>query len=236
MTEFQQIEYAIGLSLGRSVSDAFGTLGLVSGAFGAFRADALREVGGFDAEVGEDADLTMKLRRAGWRVRFAAKAWALTDVPETTPAFIAQRLRWDRGLITIWFRKFRGMASPRYRAFRPSDAYVLLDIIFFQILLALAFPVYVAWLFYHFGTFAITIIGAALIAYAVLDVISFMAAIAIGSRLPLSSIFYMPLYLLLQLTVVRTVRVIAIIQELVFVASYRDPYVPRRVMRQVEQR
>jgi Glycosyl transferase family group 2 len=36
----------------------------------------------------------MKLRRAGWRIRFAPDAHALTDAPETVSALIAQRLRW----------------------------------------------------------------------------------------------------------------------------------------------
>jgi poly-beta-1,6-N-acetyl-D-glucosamine synthase len=105
MTRFQTIEYTIGLSLGRCIADSLGILAVISGAFGAFRRVAIESVGGQDVEVGEDADLTMKLRRAGWKLRFAPEACALTDVPESISAFIAQRLRWDRGLITIWTRK-----------------------------------------------------------------------------------------------------------------------------------
>lgn len=64
ITRHQAIEYAIGLSLGRCIADSLGTLTVVSGAFGAFRHAAIDQVGGQDVEVGEDADLTMKLRRA----------------------------------------------------------------------------------------------------------------------------------------------------------------------------
>ena len=71
LTRHQAIEYAIGIALGRIVQDSLGILSIVSGAFGAFRRAALEQVGGQDVEVGEDADLTMKLRRAGWRIRFA---------------------------------------------------------------------------------------------------------------------------------------------------------------------
>jgi cellulose synthase/poly-beta-1,6-N-acetylglucosamine synthase-like glycosyltransferase len=63
-TRCQAIEYAIGISLGRCIQDTLGILSIVSGAFGAFRYAALEEVGGQDVEVGEDADLTMRLRRA----------------------------------------------------------------------------------------------------------------------------------------------------------------------------
>jgi cellulose synthase/poly-beta-1,6-N-acetylglucosamine synthase-like glycosyltransferase len=41
MTHFQAIEYAIGLSLGRCISDALATLPIISGAFGAFRRTAI---------------------------------------------------------------------------------------------------------------------------------------------------------------------------------------------------
>jgi biofilm PGA synthesis N-glycosyltransferase PgaC len=234
MTRFQAIEYAIGLSLGRCVSDALGTLSVVSGAFGAFRRAAIESVGGQDVEVGEDADLTMKLRRAGWRLRFAPNANALTDAPDTVSGFIAQRLRWDRALITIWARKFRGAFDPRQSTFRVVDAVTVLDVIFFQIVLATAFPVYLVWLFYYFGGFAVTIIGATLVGYAALDLVIFVAAAALGVRTPFWLILYLPLYTILQISLIRSVRLVAIGQELMFRTSYRDPFVPRRVMRQVE--
>ena len=234
MTRLQAIEYAIGISLGRCMADALGTLSVISGAFGAFRRAALESVGGQDVEVGEDADLTMKLRRAGWRLRFAPEAHALTSVPNTVSAFIAQRLRWDRGLITIWGRKFRETMYPRQATFRLLDALAVFDVIFFQVLLAILFPIYLGWLIFYFGGFSATIIGATLVGYLLLDVLIFGAAAAIGIRTPAWLIAYLPLYTLLHVWLARTVRLIAIGQELVFRSSYRDPYVPRRVMSQVE--
>lgn len=234
MTHLQAIEYAIGISLGRCTADALGMLAVISGAFGAFRRTALDSVGGQDVEVGEDADLTMKLRRAGWRLRFAPEARALTNVPETAPAFIAQRLRWDRAIITIWGRKFRKALDARQATFRPLDAITVFDVIFFQILLSLLFPVYLVWLVYYFGWFAVTIIGATLIGYVLLDFLIFASAAVVGIRTQPGLIVYLPLYTFLYVWLGRTVRIIAIVQELVFRSSYRDPYVPRRVMKQVE--
>ena len=236
MTRFQQIEYAIGLSLGRVTSDALGALAVISGAFGAFRRVALLEVGGLDVEVGEDADLTMKLRRAGWKIRFALRAHALTDVPESAPAFVAQRLRWDRGLITIWLRKYRNVIDPRFSTFTLSDAFVFFDIVFFQILLPVVFPIYVGWLIYNFGWFGVTILGATLVGYALMDIFNFIVALFVGIRMPVSRLIYLPLYVVLQVSLARIVRLIAIIQEFVFTSSHRDPYVPAHVMRQLEVR
>jgi cellulose synthase/poly-beta-1,6-N-acetylglucosamine synthase-like glycosyltransferase len=234
ITRHQAIEYAIGISLGRSVQDALGILSIVSGAFGAFRRSAIEQVGGQDVEVGEDADLTMKLRRAGWHIRFAPDAHALTDVPETVSALIAQRLRWDRGLVTIWMRKFRGVFDPRQFTFRLIDVIALADVVGYQVLLAFAFPIYLIWLYIYFGDLAAIIIEATLIGLMALNLLAFVAAAAIGIHTPFRLILYLPLYTVLQLTLMRVVRIVAIVQELIFRRSYRDPFVPARVMSQVE--
>jgi poly-beta-1,6-N-acetyl-D-glucosamine synthase len=230
VTRCQAIEYGISVSLGRRVADALGILSMVSGAFGAFRRSAIESVGGQDVEVGEDADLTMKLRRAGWRIQFAPEARALTNVPETVPALIAQRLRWDRGIVTIWLRKYRAVFNPFQATFRAQDVLASLDVLVFQFLLPLAFPVYLVWLWWHFGAFAITLVAATLVGYLILDLVAVVAAAAVRAERPLGLAVYLPLYTLLQL-LLRFVRLVAIIQELIFRASYRDPYVPARVMR-----
>jgi poly-beta-1,6-N-acetyl-D-glucosamine synthase len=234
MTRVQAIEYAIGFSLGRRIADALGILPIVSGAFGAFRRAAIEQVGRQDVEVGEDADLTMKLRRAGWRIRFAPEANALTIVPETVPSFIAQRLRWDRGLITIWMRKFRGAFDPRQSTFRLLNMLSVVDVLIFQVLMAVAFPAYLIWLYHYFGDFASTIIGATLLGYAVINLLAFFAAAAVGLQTPFHLILYLPLYTVVQIMLMRPIRLFAIMQELIFRSSYRDLYVPSHVMRQVE--
>lgn len=233
----QAIEYLIAISLGRRIDDMLGTLSIVSGAFGAFRRVAIEGVGGQDVEVGEDADLTLKIRRAGWKIRFAPEARAATDVPESMPALIGQRLRWDRGLITIWFRKFRGNFNPFVSTFRVGDMLALVDVLVFQVILTLTFPVYIIWLYYRFGAFAFTVIGATVIGYGIVGTIAFAIAAWFDGdlRSALRLVPYLPLHMLTQSCVMRPVRLIALFQELVFRSSYRDPYVPARVMRQAEQ-
>lgn len=230
----QAVEYAIAISLGRNIKDSFGTLSVVSGAFGAFRRAALDQVGRQDTEVGEDADLTLKLRRAGWSIRFAPHAHALTDAPETLSALIAQRLRWDRSIITIWMRKFRGALDPRQSIFRLTDVAVFVDVIIFQILLALAFPFYLGWLYYHLGQLAWVIVAATMLGYMVLSLLSFTAAQLVGTKAPFYLVLYLPLYTFVQVSLIRFVRIVAFAQEIIFRRSYRDSYVPARVMSQVD--
>jgi cellulose synthase/poly-beta-1,6-N-acetylglucosamine synthase-like glycosyltransferase len=155
VTRHQEIEYLVSILLGRRIGDLLGTLSIVSGAFGAFRRRAVLGVGGQDVEVGEDADLTMKLRRAGWRIRFAPESRALTAAPETMPRLIAQRLRRDRGVVTIWLRKFRDTLDPRSSVFRLLDVLALLNVLLFQLILTVAFPGYIVWLWYVYGEFGL---------------------------------------------------------------------------------
>ncbi len=67
----------------------------VSGAFGAFRRTALDSVNGLDVGGGEDLDVTIRMRCAGWRMGFAADAICYTDVPDTMRSFLSLRYRWE---------------------------------------------------------------------------------------------------------------------------------------------
>jgi cellulose synthase/poly-beta-1,6-N-acetylglucosamine synthase-like glycosyltransferase len=79
---------------------------LVSGAFAAFRRDAVIRVGGFDPEcLVEDYELIHRLHRhsfdqgLGWRVRVLSAPRALTDAPASLPSFLRQRRRWFSGFL-----------------------------------------------------------------------------------------------------------------------------------------
>jgi cellulose synthase/poly-beta-1,6-N-acetylglucosamine synthase-like glycosyltransferase len=235
VTRFQAIEYLISISLGRRVSDVLGVLSIVSGAFGAFRREVLQAVGGYDVEVGEDADLTLKLIWAGWRIAFAPEARASTDAPETFEALLRQRLRWDRGVVTIWGRKYRRALDPHYNNFTIGMTLILADVFFFDALLGVAMITYLFWLFLTFGGFAWVLLVATMGVYVGLAVATLLAAAFVERDADaLALLPYVPFYTLMNFAVMRLVRLAAFVDELVFRRSYRDPYVPRRVMDQVE--
>ena len=66
-TWLQAYEYLSTIFVGRMTSALFNILGIVSGAFGAFRRYALEKVHGWDVGPPEDLDLTLALRKAGYR-------------------------------------------------------------------------------------------------------------------------------------------------------------------------
>jgi cellulose synthase/poly-beta-1,6-N-acetylglucosamine synthase-like glycosyltransferase/peptidoglycan/xylan/chitin deacetylase (PgdA/CDA1 family) len=101
---WQHIEYVMGLNLDRRMFDVLHCMPTVPGAIGAFRREALEEVGGItDDTLAEDTDLTMAICRAGWRVTYAADARAWTEVPATVGQLWRQRYRWCYGTMqAMW--------------------------------------------------------------------------------------------------------------------------------------
>lgn len=83
----------------------YGTVFSVSGVVAAFRKSALAEVNFWSTDmITEDVDVTWKLQRAGWDVRFEpqAKCWIL--MPETLAGLWKQRLRWAQGGAEVFLR------------------------------------------------------------------------------------------------------------------------------------
>ncbi len=80
-TRLQALEYLRCIFIGRMLSERLGLLGIVSGAFGAFRREAMEKTNGWDVGPGEDGDLVLRLRKGGYRIRFAPYAQCLTNLP-----------------------------------------------------------------------------------------------------------------------------------------------------------
>jgi cellulose synthase/poly-beta-1,6-N-acetylglucosamine synthase-like glycosyltransferase len=117
---FQTYEYMRNFLSRYAWSQQDGLL-LISGAFAAYRRQAVLDVGGFDPDcLVEDYELTHRLRdhavRSGqvWRTDVVGGARARTDAPGTLPAFLRQRRRWFGGFLQtqLWYRHMIG--NPRY--------------------------------------------------------------------------------------------------------------------------
>jgi cellulose synthase/poly-beta-1,6-N-acetylglucosamine synthase-like glycosyltransferase len=228
----QAVEYLIGISLGKRALDFLNVVACASGAFSAFRKSAVEGIGGMDVGPGEDLDLTLRLRQAGWRVRFAHDAWCLTDVPATLGGFIRQRLRWERDALRIRLRKHRRILDPRNRGASLADLVHQFDYVVTNLLVTLVFPLYVIWLLRTYGTASWPILGSVTVGYVVLDLLAFVAALVVvdrpgaGRALP-----YVLVHGVFNAYLLRLVRLAAYAQEWIFRRSYDDDYVPERVRR-----
>jgi cellulose synthase/poly-beta-1,6-N-acetylglucosamine synthase-like glycosyltransferase len=113
---FQSYEYVRNF-LSRYAWMRLDSLLLISGAFAAFRREAVVEVGGFDPEsMVEDYELIHRLHRHAhdtdrdWRVRVIGAALASTDAPASPMGFLRQRRRWFGGFLQTqhWNRDMVG--------------------------------------------------------------------------------------------------------------------------------
>lgn len=135
---WQHIEYVMGFNLDRRLYDVLQCMPTVPGAVGAFRRDALVEVGGVSAAtLAEDTDLTLAIGRAGWRVVYAERARAWTEAPASLRALWRQRFRWCYGTLqAVWKHRAAFWAPGEQRIGRRGLPYLFL----FQIVLPLLAP------------------------------------------------------------------------------------------------
>ncbi len=103
MGRLQLLEY-IGVIDIIKKAQAFltGRITTVSGVIVAFRRQALESVGGWNAAVmTEDIDITWRMYRHGWQVRYEPRAICWILVPESIRNLIRQRQRWSRGGLEV---------------------------------------------------------------------------------------------------------------------------------------
>lgn len=239
VTAYQAIEYIVSIGMGKRALDMLDLVVCASGAFGAFRREALAQVGMLDPGPGEDFDLTLRLRRSGWKIRFAADSWCFTDTPATFAAIIRQRRRWDRDTIRTRLRKFRNALSPGRRTFNLVETFEQVEWLVLNMVVTIVFPIYVVWLFLVFGSGALYILAAVALVYLVLDAISFLMALSICGRYDSRMVFSIAPYLLTfglyNGVFMRCVRLYAYYEEWIHRASTRDSYSPLRVSHQAHR-
>jgi cellulose synthase/poly-beta-1,6-N-acetylglucosamine synthase-like glycosyltransferase len=96
----------------------------------------VRDAEGYHVDtVAEDADLTMRLLRAGYRVEYEDRALAYTEAPTNANGLMRQRFRWSFGILqSVW---------KHAAVFKQAGALgwiALPNIVIFQILLPLVSP------------------------------------------------------------------------------------------------
>ena len=139
VTKWQALEYITAQNLERRALARLGAMTVVPGAVGAWRKQAIAEIGGYPPEtLAEDQDLTIAVQRAGWTVAYDQSAIAWTEAPQSFRQLARQRFRWAFGTIQcVW--KHKGIfaeGKPRGLALVG-----LPQTIMFQLLFALISPI-----------------------------------------------------------------------------------------------
>ncbi|HEX2840198.1 MAG TPA: polysaccharide deacetylase family protein [Hyphomicrobium sp.] len=102
LTRFQDLEYMVGQYLDRRALTLFNANSVVPGAIGAWRREALLQIGGYATDtVAEDCDATFSVIRKGWLVLYEPAAETRTEAPETLHGLMKQRRRWMFGMLQV---------------------------------------------------------------------------------------------------------------------------------------
>ena len=138
LTRWQALEYITSQNMEKRAFDLLNCITVVPGALGAWRRKAIEDGGGITADtVAEDADLTIAIRRLGWRVTYDEEAIAWTEAPETPSALIRQRFRWTFGTLQSFWKHSSTLFRPKYGTL---GCVALPNIFVFQIMLPLVSP------------------------------------------------------------------------------------------------
>jgi cellulose synthase/poly-beta-1,6-N-acetylglucosamine synthase-like glycosyltransferase len=117
----QVIEYLRAFLIGREAWGQGNMLMIISGAFGVFRTDMVRAIGGYRASaIGEDFDLVarlhrhLRLKRADYQIKFVPDPMCWTEAPSDLKSLGRQRARWQKGLLDVLWTNRDMLFSRRY--------------------------------------------------------------------------------------------------------------------------
>lgn len=133
VTRWQGVEYVTAQNIERKALTRFDAIMVVPGAVGAWRRQALDDVGGYPEDtLAEDQDLTIAIQRRKWKVAYDEDAVAWTEAPESFAALAKQRFRWSYGTLQcLWkHRKIVRKGKPGGLAFIGVPQAWLFQIVF----------------------------------------------------------------------------------------------------------
>lgn len=152
VTRWQALEYITSQNMDRRAFASLNCITVVPGAVGAWRKDLLLRVGGFESDtLAEDQDLTLRIRRLGYRIGYEETAIAWTEAPHDLRTLAKQRFRWSYGTLQCLWKHRDALFRPRY----GTLGFVAMpNVWIFQILFPLISPVMDLMLLYTLAAVA----------------------------------------------------------------------------------
>lgn len=113
ITDLQALEYVEGLNMPRSAQSFIRLVNIIPGPIGIFRKKAIIDAGWYASDTfAEDADLTLKILAAGWKINYEPNAISYTEAPVTLNQLLKQRYRWTRGILQSIRKHKRHLFNP----------------------------------------------------------------------------------------------------------------------------
>ncbi len=102
LAKIQTGEFATIIGLIKRAQRVLGKVLTVSGVIAAFRKEAITSIGLWDPHMAtDDIDITWRLEKAFWDIRYEPRAIVWVLVPETLEGLWRQRLRWSVGGVEV---------------------------------------------------------------------------------------------------------------------------------------
>ena len=225
--KLQAIEYLKTVSVGRIVTSYLGIYKIISGAFGAFRKDVIDSIGGWDIGPGLDGDITVKIRKSGYKIFFQPKAICLTNAPSKFKVLTKQRLRWDKSIIRFRVRKHKDVYLPTAN-FNWLNFFSLTENVFYNVVLNLLWWIYIIDIIVNYTSQLQFVIPMNFTLYFVMSYVQ-MLSIYIFSERRKEELYLWPYVSLMSIytgTYLRIIRTIAYYKEFFFKRSFEDPWNP----------
>ena len=225
--KLQAIEYLKTVSVGRIITSYLGIYKIISGAFGAFKAEAIQSIGGWDIGPGLDGDITVKIRKSGYKVYFEPSAVCLTNAPEKFKVLTKQRLRWDKSIIRFRVRKHKDVYFP-HANFKWSTFFSLAENVFYNVVLDILWWIYIIDIFINYNGSLYFVIPMNITLYFVMNYVQMFSIYLFSERREEERYLwaYVSLMTIYTGTYLRIVRTVAYYKEFFFKRSFEDPWNP----------
>ncbi|WP_419419658.1 glycosyltransferase family 2 protein [Legionella sp. D16C41] len=241
LTRLQAIEYMLGIQLGRFGLSEVNAVNNISGAFGIFKTDFIRRIGGWLNGTAEDLDLTLRMhayssRYPNLKIVHEPYAVAWTAAPKKVRKLLKQRMRWDGDLYYIFVRRHWRKFSGRFLG-RTKNIFMIWYSLYFQLTLPFIILFYTIWLFLHYDLGFLIAINSLIYAYYLtVEIFLFLLFLILVSERPRQDaklfgwLFLMPIYL----QIMRLVAGYFIIREMIFKTHKTSSMAPWYIIRKTK--
>lgn len=138
VTRWQALEYITSQNMDRRAFASLNCITVVPGSVGAWRRELIEHCGGFTADtLAEDQDLTLRIRKLGYKIGYEERAIGWTEAPHSLKMLARQRFRWAYGTLQCLWKHSDVLFRPRYGALGFVS---LPNVWIFQILFPLISP------------------------------------------------------------------------------------------------
>lgn len=231
ITKAQQLNYMFAFTIERRALEMLNFYFVASGAFGIFRTNILRGVGGF-RYASEDSYASLTTRLAGWKVRFSPFSCATVIAPKNLSKFFKQRTLWNSMIVSVFFfRFFRALLNPFNHNFQLSLSISIISTFFFEIVMPIIITLYIIIISILYNSAAFNIVLSVSFIYIVISYINLISLFCLLDKesRDYKLFIYTPVFFFVDFTLLRFIRIYAYWSELIFSISLNQGYIPKKI-------